>query len=168
MITCPAPPSSSGSVVYLLCCCSCLRSLLPPHQQRLRVRWEEPSVRRRRHAQPSERIRTQQGGGREGGTETLSRYPSVSHITTCLSHISAGLTSVPVCVSGAVVLRVPVLFGDVESVSESAVTCLWLWVQGATESCTLDHCQQRFPTDTRDVAAVCRKLSERARQVLSV
>ena len=66
---------------------------------------------------------------------------------------------------GAVVLRVPVLFGEVESVSESAVTSLWLKVQEVTESCTLDHCQQRFPTDARDVATVCRKLSERGRQV---
>lgn len=62
-------------------------------------------------------------------------------------------------------LRVPVLFGEVEAVSESAVTCLWLRVQEASEGSTLDHCQQRFPTDTRDVAAVCRKLAERARQV---
>ncbi|XP_034539786.1 methionine adenosyltransferase 2 subunit beta isoform X2 [Notolabrus celidotus] len=68
---------------------------------------------------------------------------------------------------GAVVLRVPVLFGEVESVMESAVTALWTKVE-TTESCTLDHCQQRFPTDTRDVAAVCRKLSERARQDPSI
>ncbi|XP_074528783.1 methionine adenosyltransferase 2 subunit beta isoform X1 [Halichoeres trimaculatus] len=68
---------------------------------------------------------------------------------------------------GAVVLRVPVLFGEVESVMESAVTSLWTKVE-TTESCTLDHCQQRFPTDTRDVAAVCRKLSERARQDSSI
>ncbi|XP_028278137.1 methionine adenosyltransferase 2 subunit beta isoform X2 [Parambassis ranga] len=70
---------------------------------------------------------------------------------------------------GALVLRVPVLFGEVESVTESAVTSLWLKVQeAAEESCTLDHCQQRFPTDTRDVAVVCRKLSERARQDPSI
>uniref|UniRef100_A0A8P4KB85 Methionine adenosyltransferase 2 subunit beta n=1 Tax=Dicentrarchus labrax TaxID=13489 RepID=A0A8P4KB85_DICLA len=69
---------------------------------------------------------------------------------------------------GAVVLRVPVLFGEVESVSESAVTSLWLKVQETTESCTLDHCQQRFPTDSRDVATVCRKLAERARQDPSI
>ncbi|XP_067347760.1 methionine adenosyltransferase 2 subunit beta isoform X2 [Channa argus] len=66
---------------------------------------------------------------------------------------------------GAVVLRVPVLFGEVESVMESAVTSLWVKVE-ASESCTLDHCQQRFPTDARDVATVCRKLAERARQHL--
>ncbi|XP_026213452.1 methionine adenosyltransferase 2 subunit beta isoform X2 [Anabas testudineus] len=69
--------------------------------------------------------------------------------------------------SGAVVLRVPVLFGEVESVTESAVTSLWLKVESA-ESCTLDHCQQRFPTDARDVATVCRKLAERARQDPSI
>lgn len=60
----------------------------------------------------------------------------------------------------------PVLFGEVESVTESVVTSLYLKVQEASEeSCTLDHVLQRFPTDARDVAAVCRKLSERARQV---
>ncbi|XP_076026625.1 methionine adenosyltransferase 2 subunit beta isoform X2 [Genypterus blacodes] len=70
---------------------------------------------------------------------------------------------------GAVVLRVPVLYGEVESVSESAVTVLWMKVQeGETESCTLDHCLQRFPTDARDVAAVCRKLAERGRQDPSI
>lgn len=68
--------------------------------------------------------------------------------------------------SGAVILRVPVLFGEVESVAESVVTSLWLQVQEASEeSCMLDHCYQRFPTNTRDVSAVCRKLAERARQV---
>uniref|UniRef100_A0A3Q0T3U7 Methionine adenosyltransferase 2 subunit beta n=1 Tax=Amphilophus citrinellus TaxID=61819 RepID=A0A3Q0T3U7_AMPCI len=70
---------------------------------------------------------------------------------------------------GAVVLRVPVLFGEVESVTESVVTSLYLKVQEASEeSCTLDHCLQRFPTDARDVATVCRKLSERARQDPSI
>uniref|UniRef100_A0A3Q2D0W7 Methionine adenosyltransferase 2 subunit beta n=1 Tax=Cyprinodon variegatus TaxID=28743 RepID=A0A3Q2D0W7_CYPVA len=62
----------------------------------------------------------------------------------------------------AVILRVPVLFGEVESVMESAVTSLWQKVQEATEeSCPMDHFMQRFPTDARDVATVCRKLAER-------
>lgn len=70
---------------------------------------------------------------------------------------------------GAVVLRVPVLYGEVEQVMESAVTSLWVKVQeGAMEGCTLDHCQQRFPTDARDVATVCRKLSERGIQDSSI
>lgn len=115
----------------------------------------------------------------EGERETLRHCPgtclsifclSTSLSLTCLSCLHVCLSRLSVCLfashlSGAVVLRVPVLFGEVESVSESAVTSLWLKVQEGTESCTLDHCQQRFPTDTRDVAAVCRKLSERGRQV---
>ncbi|MEQ2293270.1 Methionine adenosyltransferase 2 subunit beta [Ameca splendens] len=78
----------------------------------------------------------------------------------------------PYCFKGpiyVVILRVPVLFGEAESVMESAVTSLWQKVQEATEeSCPLDHCLQRFPTDTRDVATVCRKLAERARQDPSI
>ncbi|XP_029976119.1 methionine adenosyltransferase 2 subunit beta isoform X1 [Salarias fasciatus] len=69
---------------------------------------------------------------------------------------------------GAVVLRVPVLFGEVEFVAESAVTSLWLKVESSEDTCTLDHVLQRFPTDVRDVAAVCRKLSQRARQDPSI
>ncbi|XP_061660414.1 methionine adenosyltransferase 2 subunit beta isoform X2 [Syngnathoides biaculeatus] len=60
------------------------------------------------------------------------------------------------------VLRVPVLFGEVESLSESAVTSLWPGILRAGESCALDHCQQRFPTHTRDVAAVCWNLCNAA------
>uniref|UniRef100_A0A4W4GJW0 Methionine adenosyltransferase 2 subunit beta n=1 Tax=Electrophorus electricus TaxID=8005 RepID=A0A4W4GJW0_ELEEL len=53
---------------------------------------------------------------------------------------------------GAAVLRVPILYGEVEKVEESAVTVLWDRVQQGAESCTIDHCQQRFPTYTSDVA----------------
>lgn len=116
----------------------------------------------------------------EGERETLrlcpgARLPPVRRCLTCLppSCLPPSCPLVPhlsVChplvfAAAALILRVPILFGEVESVSESAVTCLWIRVQDTTESCTLDHCQQRFPTDTRDVAAVCRKLCERARQV---
>ncbi|XP_076836325.1 methionine adenosyltransferase 2 subunit beta isoform X2 [Brachyhypopomus gauderio] len=65
---------------------------------------------------------------------------------------------------GAAVLRVPILYGDVEKVEESAVTVLWDRVQEGAESCTVDHCQQRFPTYTSDVARVCRSMAERALQ----
>ncbi|XP_028331227.1 methionine adenosyltransferase 2 subunit beta [Gouania willdenowi] len=68
---------------------------------------------------------------------------------------------------GALILRVPVLYGEVTSVTESAVTCLWLNVE-SEEISALDHTQQKFPTDTRQVAAVCRRLCERARQDSSV
>ncbi|XP_056587078.1 methionine adenosyltransferase 2 subunit beta isoform X2 [Triplophysa dalaica] len=65
---------------------------------------------------------------------------------------------------GAAILRVPILYGEVEKVEESAVTVLWDRVQEGAESCTIEHCQQRFPTYTSDVARVCRNMAERALQ----
>ncbi|XP_048851066.1 methionine adenosyltransferase 2 subunit beta isoform X1 [Brienomyrus brachyistius] len=65
---------------------------------------------------------------------------------------------------GAAVLRVPILYGEVERVDESAVTVLWDRVQQGAESCTVDHCQQRFPTYVNDVARVCRLMAERRLQ----
>ncbi|XP_060792347.1 methionine adenosyltransferase 2 subunit beta isoform X3 [Neoarius graeffei] len=65
---------------------------------------------------------------------------------------------------GAAVLRVPILYGEVEKVEESAVTVLWDRVQEGAESSTVDHCQQRFPTYTSDVARVCRNMAERGLQ----
>uniref|UniRef100_A0A674BSE8 Methionine adenosyltransferase 2 subunit beta n=1 Tax=Salmo trutta TaxID=8032 RepID=A0A674BSE8_SALTR len=53
---------------------------------------------------------------------------------------------------GAAVLRVPILYGEVERVDESAVTVLWDKVQEGAESCSVEHCQQRFPTYVNDVA----------------
>ncbi|KPP73659.1 methionine adenosyltransferase 2 subunit beta-like [Scleropages formosus] len=65
---------------------------------------------------------------------------------------------------GAAVLRVPVLYGEVERVDESAVTVLWDRVQESCESSTVDHCQQRFPTYVNDVARLCRLMAERRLQ----
>ncbi|XP_066572510.1 methionine adenosyltransferase 2 subunit beta isoform X2 [Amia ocellicauda] len=62
---------------------------------------------------------------------------------------------------GAVILRVPVLYGDVEKTAESAVTVLLDNVQDSSVPSTIDHCQQRFPTYVKDVARVCRLLSEK-------
>lgn len=103
--------------------------------------------------------------GRLSGTaQVLVCWSRFVCVCLCVS-VKTEIQSFPhVSPSGALVLRVPVLFGEVESVTESAVTSLWLKVE-ASESCTLDHCQQRFPTDARDVATVCRKLAERAGQV---
>ncbi|XP_030637975.1 methionine adenosyltransferase 2 subunit beta isoform X2 [Chanos chanos] len=67
------------------------------------------------------------------------------------------------CASAAI-LRVPILYGEVERVDESAVTVLWDRIQEGAESCTIDHCQQRFPTYTSDVARVCRLMAERRLQ----
>ncbi|XP_046899213.1 methionine adenosyltransferase 2 subunit beta isoform X1 [Hypomesus transpacificus] len=68
----------------------------------------------------------------------------------------------------AAILRVPILFGEVERVDESAVTVLWDKVQEGAESCTLDHCQQRYPTYVNDVARVCRNMAERRMQDPSI
>ncbi|KAG7273461.1 hypothetical protein CRUP_032709, partial [Coryphaenoides rupestris] len=68
---------------------------------------------------------------------------------------------------GVLVLRVPVLYGEVETLSESAVTTLWSGVQ-QHETYTLDHQQQRFPTHTADVAAVCRNIVQRRMQDASL
>lgn len=64
-------------------------------------------------------------------------------------------------------LRVPILYGEVERVDESAVTVLWDKVQEGAESCSVEHCQQRFPTYVNDVARVCRQMAERRLQVSS-
>lgn len=70
---------------------------------------------------------------------------------------------------GAAILRVPILYGEVEKVEESAVTVLWQRVEeGVTESCTLDHCQQRFPTFVNDVARVCQNMAEKRMQDPSI
>ncbi len=64
--------------------------------------------------------------------------------------------------AGHCVLRVPVLFGPVESLEESPVTSIarQLLAGGAV---TLDHWAIRYPTSTDDVAFVCRQLIERRR-----
>ncbi|CAM9442454.1 unnamed protein product [Lampetra fluviatilis] len=60
----------------------------------------------------------------------------------------------------AAVLRVPVLYGAVETLAESAVSVMFDRVQHANKSADLEHWQQRYPTHTRDVALVCRQLTE--------
>ncbi|XP_032885582.1 methionine adenosyltransferase 2 subunit beta [Amblyraja radiata] len=69
---------------------------------------------------------------------------------------------------GAAVLRVPVLYGPVEELGESAVTILFGPVQGCERMASVDHWQQRYPTHVADVALVCRQLSERWLQDSSV
>ncbi|XP_075571380.1 methionine adenosyltransferase 2 subunit beta isoform X3 [Pelecanus crispus] len=61
----------------------------------------------------------------------------------------------------AAVLRIPVLYGEVERLEESAVTVMFDKVQFSNKSANMDHWQQRFPTNVKDVAAVCRQLAEK-------
>uniref|UniRef100_A0AAA9SQQ6 Methionine adenosyltransferase 2 subunit beta n=1 Tax=Bos taurus TaxID=9913 RepID=A0AAA9SQQ6_BOVIN len=62
---------------------------------------------------------------------------------------------------GAAVLRIPVLYGEVERLEESAVTIMFDKVQFSNKSANMDHWQQRFPTHVKDVATVCRQLAEK-------
>lgn len=61
----------------------------------------------------------------------------------------------------AAILRVPVLYGEVERLEESAVTVMFDKVQFSNKSANMDHWQQRFPTNVKDVATVCRQLAEK-------
>jgi len=61
-----------------------------------------------------------------------------------------------------VVLRVPVLYGKAESPAESAVNVLMDSVkksQQAGAKIKMDHWSLRYPTNTEDVARVCRGMS---------
>lgn len=62
---------------------------------------------------------------------------------------------------GAAILRIPILYGEVEKLEESAVTIMFDKVQFNNKSANMDHWQQRFPTYAKDVAIVCQQLAER-------
>lgn len=53
------------------------------------------------------------------------------------------------------------MYGEVERLEESAVTVMFDKVQFSNKSANMDHWQQRFPTNVKDVAAVCRQLAEK-------
>jgi S-adenosylmethionine synthetase len=58
----------------------------------------------------------------------------------------------------AVVLRIPVLYGEAEKPAESAVNVLMdtLWkAQEKGTSINMDHWALRYPTNTEDVGRVC-------------
>ena len=67
--------------------------------------------------------------------------------------------------AGSMVLRVAILYGFVESPSESAVTTLLSSVIASDVACPVDHVQRRFPTHCADVAVVIRQLLEKRIQV---
>ncbi|KPM35404.1 hypothetical protein AK830_g11158 [Neonectria ditissima] len=62
-----------------------------------------------------------------------------------------------------VVLRVPILYGDAETLSESAVNVLMDSVREAHKGVkiTIDHWALRYPTNTEDVARVCREITSK-------
>ncbi|KAH9904688.1 hypothetical protein F4778DRAFT_779874 [Xylariomycetidae sp. FL2044] len=62
-----------------------------------------------------------------------------------------------------VVLRVPVLYGDAEMPSESAVNVLmdtvWKAQEEGTKKIKMDHWALRYPTNTEDVGRVCHDIA---------
>ncbi|XP_065182046.1 methionine adenosyltransferase 2 subunit beta-like [Sycon ciliatum] len=60
------------------------------------------------------------------------------------------------------ILRVPVLYGTVETLDESAVTVLLKTVLSKKDGSKVNHVQRRYPTHVNDVAVVCRNLADRS------
>lgn len=59
------------------------------------------------------------------------------------------------------VLRVPILYGEVEYLGESAVTTLFSAVKDSTKETSVSDYQRRYPTHVADVAYVCSQLAKR-------
>ncbi|KAJ8297639.1 hypothetical protein KUTeg_024170 [Tegillarca granosa] len=58
------------------------------------------------------------------------------------------------------VLRVPILYGEVEYLGESAVTVLFEKVKVTDSQCVMSDYERRYPTSCADVAFVIRELSD--------
>ena len=67
--------------------------------------------------------------------------------------------------SDTVVLRVPLLYGDVETLDESAVTVLIKAVQDVGKPALMDHVATRYPTHVDDAARVIYELAKREKEV---
>ncbi|XP_037070281.1 methionine adenosyltransferase 2 subunit beta-like [Pollicipes pollicipes] len=66
---------------------------------------------------------------------------------------------------GSLVLRVPILYGPVEYLAESAVTVLFgALLNPPAGGYTVSDLEVRYPAHVRDVAAMCRQLIEKQRQ----
>jgi len=63
--------------------------------------------------------------------------------------------------AGNMILRVPILYGDVEYVKESAVTILYEAVKDSSKESQQDDYQRRFPTHVSDIASVIRQLLDK-------
>lgn len=78
-------------------------------------------------------------------------------IATPLNHYGrsklAGEQEALACGKNALILRVPILFGQVESLDESPVTIIAKLLLNSKEQ-SVDHWAKRYPTSTQDVARV--------------
>ncbi|CAH1268493.1 MAT2B [Branchiostoma lanceolatum] len=83
-----------------------------------------------------------------------------------VSKLAGEKTALEVAKDGAV-LRVPILYGPIEAIDESAVTVLFGAVQNLGQTAKMSDYERRYPTHVGDVAAVCRQLAEKRLQVRS-
>ncbi|KAI8798032.1 methionine adenosyltransferase 2 subunit beta, partial [Biomphalaria glabrata] len=60
--------------------------------------------------------------------------------------------------SGNIIFRVPVLYGSVERLDESAVTVLFDKVKDSSQSAEMNHCERRYPTSCSDLAVALKIL----------
>ena len=68
--------------------------------------------------------------------------------------------------SDSAVLRVPILYGQVEYLKESAVTVLASALLDTSKETLMCDYQLRYPTHTQDVAVVCRQLADKHLEVM--
>ncbi|XP_046395533.1 methionine adenosyltransferase 2 subunit beta-like [Ischnura elegans] len=59
------------------------------------------------------------------------------------------------------VLRIPVLYGSVEKLSESAVTVLLESLLNTSKQCNMSNYERRYPSSTEDIAEICLALAEK-------
>jgi len=60
------------------------------------------------------------------------------------------------------ILRVPILYGNVEYLKESAVTVLFEALKQTDKPAKMDDCQVRYPTLVDDIATVCQFIAEKS------
>lgn len=73
----------------------------------------------------------------------------------------AGEKAMEICHANGGILRVPVLYGSVEYLKESAVTVLFEALKQTDKPAKIDDYQIRYPTLVDDVGAVCRFIAEK-------
>ncbi|CAL4085519.1 unnamed protein product, partial [Meganyctiphanes norvegica] len=68
----------------------------------------------------------------------------------------------------ALVLRVPVLYGPVERLDESAVTCLLTLLKAKDEPKPVNHYEKRYPSHVNDIAKILADLVDAVMQDSSI
>ncbi|XP_041469414.1 methionine adenosyltransferase 2 subunit beta-like isoform X2 [Lytechinus variegatus] len=75
--------------------------------------------------------------------------------------INCSATEIIATISDYAVLRVPILYGQIETIEESAVTTLLNTLVNQDNVDLVDDCCIRCPTHVDDIAVVCRQMCER-------